>query len=277
MVTEKSREPIRSPLVNPNFTAKDNTALALYQCSPFGELLSSSGSMAAANPFRFSTKYQDDETGLLYYGYRYYSPATGKWLSRDPIGEGGGENLYAFIRNKGPNRVGWLGFCILGEITGIKCRPHVSHWLSDPYNDKKQDDLIELIDDVETFDKVISIIDRFSSKSIKDLVDLIVSDLLDANLSPPDTKELAKCLKNTLNEAHGNFWGWYLYTRIEYKTCESCWFGLSTTEKQDSTAWKKYIDTAANGIFDDRMDAYRATQKVCKSHLRQFKTRLGKE
>jgi RHS repeat-associated protein len=40
--------------------------------------------MAKLNPFRFSTKYDDDETDLLYYGYRYYNPSTGRWLSRDP-------------------------------------------------------------------------------------------------------------------------------------------------------------------------------------------------
>jgi RHS repeat-associated protein len=43
--------------------------------------------MAQANPFRFSTKYQDDETDLLYYGYRYYSASAGSWLSRDPAQE----------------------------------------------------------------------------------------------------------------------------------------------------------------------------------------------
>ncbi len=43
--------------------------------------------MAKANPFRFSTKYQDDETDLLYHGYRYYNASTGRWLSRDPKGE----------------------------------------------------------------------------------------------------------------------------------------------------------------------------------------------
>ena len=55
--------------------------------------------MAKANPFRFSTKFQDDETDLLYYGYRYYNPCTGRWLSRDPIGEKGGLNVFAFVRN----------------------------------------------------------------------------------------------------------------------------------------------------------------------------------
>jgi RHS repeat-associated protein len=41
--------------------------------------------MAKANPFRFSTKYQDDETDLIYYGYRYYNASMGRWLSTDPI------------------------------------------------------------------------------------------------------------------------------------------------------------------------------------------------
>jgi RHS repeat-associated protein len=55
--------------------------------------------VSGTNPFRFSTKYQDDETDLLYYGHRYLSVTRGGWLSRDPIEEEGGFNLYAFVDN----------------------------------------------------------------------------------------------------------------------------------------------------------------------------------
>jgi RHS repeat-associated protein len=75
------------------------TNCAAYEYGPFGEVLRATGPMAKANPFRFSTKYQDDETDLLYFGYRYYNASTGRWLSRDPDDENGGDNLYAFAGN----------------------------------------------------------------------------------------------------------------------------------------------------------------------------------
>jgi RHS repeat-associated protein len=77
----------------------DGSLSAEYEFSPFGEVIKASGSSATANPFRFSTKYTDAETGLLYYGNRYYSPSAGRWLSRDPIEEDGGVNLYGFVSN----------------------------------------------------------------------------------------------------------------------------------------------------------------------------------
>ncbi|MFN0138233.1 MAG: RHS repeat-associated core domain-containing protein [Phycisphaerae bacterium] len=71
----------------------------IYAYDAFGNITSQTGSYADANPFRFSTKYFDAETGLSYYGYRYYSARLGRWLSRDPIGEVGGINLYGFVGN----------------------------------------------------------------------------------------------------------------------------------------------------------------------------------
>ena len=59
--------------------------------------------------YRFSTKPRDVETGLYYYGYRYYDPVTGRWISRDPIQERGGVNLYGFVRNDGIDRWDILG------------------------------------------------------------------------------------------------------------------------------------------------------------------------
>ena len=71
---------------------------------PFGEPLATTGTVAAEMPFRFSTHYTDQETGLVYAKRRYYSPTTGRWLSRDPIEEQGGSNLYAYVSNRSVHR-----------------------------------------------------------------------------------------------------------------------------------------------------------------------------
>lgn len=55
--------------------------------------------------YRYSGKEQDDSTGLYYYGYRYYAPWLGRWLSPDPIGPEDGLNLYGFVGNNPVNRV----------------------------------------------------------------------------------------------------------------------------------------------------------------------------
>ena len=59
--------------------AADGTSVSNYAYGPFGELIQQTGIMARNNPIRFSTKYQDDESDLLYYGYRYYKPSL-RWL-----------------------------------------------------------------------------------------------------------------------------------------------------------------------------------------------------
>ncbi|MBI3418204.1 MAG: hypothetical protein HY043_23180 [Verrucomicrobia bacterium] len=90
------------------------TVSALYEYAPFGELIRMTGSQALANLFRFSTKYQDDETGFLYYGYRFYNPSTGRWPSRDPIHETGGMSLYQIVNNNTINRIDVLGLVLVG-------------------------------------------------------------------------------------------------------------------------------------------------------------------
>jgi RHS repeat-associated protein len=47
--------------------------------------------------------------GVMYYGYRYFDPVTGRWPSRDPIGEEGGINMYGFVGNNGVNKWDMLG------------------------------------------------------------------------------------------------------------------------------------------------------------------------
>jgi len=75
--------------------------VAHYEYDPYGGVVNhlSGYTYAEANPIRFSTKYHDAETGLGYWGYRYYSARLGRWLSRDPLEEQGGLNLYVYALN----------------------------------------------------------------------------------------------------------------------------------------------------------------------------------
>jgi RHS repeat-associated protein len=78
-----------------------------YNYDPFGYRLAKTG--ALNQPYQFSTKQYDSRTGLSYYGYRFYSSEIGRWMTRDPIGEAGGINLYEFVKNNPANWVDPMG------------------------------------------------------------------------------------------------------------------------------------------------------------------------
>ena len=73
--------------------------------------------------FRFSAKYTDAETGLLNYGRRYLQPPTGRWLSRDPIGESGGLNLNVLTRNDPVMRTDSLGLDVWSDLGAMVGSP----------------------------------------------------------------------------------------------------------------------------------------------------------
>ncbi len=95
------------------------TVDAVYEYDPFGRTLRANGPAAEGNPFRFSTKFTDEETGLVYYGFRYYSPVEGRWLGRDPLGESGGRNLYRFCLNGAVSNIDNAGLTVVSSSDGF--------------------------------------------------------------------------------------------------------------------------------------------------------------
>ncbi|GIX50486.1 MAG: hypothetical protein KatS3mg132_680 [Limisphaera sp.] len=103
-------------------SASTGTETARYEYGPFGEPLRLSGPAARTNPFRLSTKRTEEFTGLVPYEYRAYSPASGRWLSRDPSALGGNLTaftvperqlqLYAFCRGSPTVAVDRLGLAV---------------------------------------------------------------------------------------------------------------------------------------------------------------------
>src|SRR2546426_3218784 len=68
-----------------------------YTYDSFGKLTASTGSLV--NPFRYTARESDTETGLYYYRARYYDQNAGRFLSEDPVEFNGGGNLYRYVFN----------------------------------------------------------------------------------------------------------------------------------------------------------------------------------
>jgi len=108
------------------------TMVASYRYDPFGNTNSSSGTLASANVYRFSSKEIHVNSGMYYYGYRFYDPNLQRWINRDPLLERGfetarktlpkqilvlskpgeffeGPNLYAYLHNNPENGLDGLG------------------------------------------------------------------------------------------------------------------------------------------------------------------------
>jgi RHS repeat-associated protein len=84
-----------------SLTDATGSAVAAYTRDAFGSSLQTAGSIT--NPFRYTGREWDAETGLYYYRARYYDPQIGRFISEDPIGLNGGLDLYAYVGNSPTN------------------------------------------------------------------------------------------------------------------------------------------------------------------------------
>jgi RHS repeat-associated protein len=85
------------------------TLLAQYTYDPYGNVTSMNGPLASVNKYRFSSKEAHDNSGLYYYGFRFYSPSLQRWVNLDPIDELGGYNLFTFVSNMAINALDAFG------------------------------------------------------------------------------------------------------------------------------------------------------------------------
>jgi RHS repeat-associated protein len=67
-----------------------------YSYDVFGQ---PSAASSVANPYLFTGRRYDNETGLYYYRARYFDYYTGRFIQPDPIGYIGGLNLYTYVKN----------------------------------------------------------------------------------------------------------------------------------------------------------------------------------
>ncbi|MFQ5853152.1 MAG: RHS repeat-associated core domain-containing protein, partial [Candidatus Binatia bacterium] len=85
-----------------------------YTYDSFGRIVDETGTVI--DPYTYTAREFDPETGLFYYRARYYDPTIGRFLQEDPIGFVGGPNFYAYVRGNPHGFIDPLG---LQPIAGI--------------------------------------------------------------------------------------------------------------------------------------------------------------
>jgi len=78
-------------------TGTNGAVLARYDYDPYGQQVQLSGTISA--DFGYTGFYVHQPSGVLLAPYREYSAPLGRWISRDPLGEAGGINLYEYVKN----------------------------------------------------------------------------------------------------------------------------------------------------------------------------------
>ena len=89
------------------------TLIETYRYTAFGEELNES---SLGNPWRYASKRTDEESSLVYFGRRYYSPRLGRWITQDPLGYDAGPNLYAYVSNNPLTHIDAYGLFELPEF-----------------------------------------------------------------------------------------------------------------------------------------------------------------
>jgi RHS repeat-associated protein len=95
-----------------------------YSYDSFGKA-TSTGTLT--NPFQYTGREFDSETGIYEYRLRYYDPTDGRFLQEDPIRFRGGANFYAYVKNSPIGAVDPLGLakCIYSiSAHTIVCQPN---------------------------------------------------------------------------------------------------------------------------------------------------------
>ncbi|MFQ5850533.1 MAG: RHS repeat domain-containing protein, partial [Candidatus Binatia bacterium] len=80
-----------------DLTDSVGTVARSFTYDSFGQLIAQTGTLA--NPYTYTGRELDPETGLYYYRTRYYDPGAGRFLHEDPVGFIAGLNFYIYSEN----------------------------------------------------------------------------------------------------------------------------------------------------------------------------------
>ena len=117
-----------------NLTDASGNVLKGYTYKSFGEIYSETGSLV--QPFTFTGREYDPESGLYFYRARYYDPRAGRFLTKDPIGFASGDtNLYRYLGNDPLNLIDPFGLEMASLRAGKAVVEKAKGWLGVPYEE----------------------------------------------------------------------------------------------------------------------------------------------
>jgi RHS repeat-associated protein len=232
------------------------------------------GPAAAANPWRFSTKYHDTETSLVCYGYPYYSPKLARWVNRDPIGERGGSlGLARFVRN---NPCGKLD--LLGLFCGDCCPPapgrpnryneQIMGIVRTPYGGAPwaSDDLLDAVSNYTVLSDAIGFGQDLTEAALEGFTALITflatREITDNDVADfiPDYGTFTSEAKEAIREAMSDLRdmieanAYSIYLEVSYESCDPCAVGtilgpLTGYEMRSHTAYHKCVNASGLEVF----------------------------
>ena len=126
-------------------TNSTGAVVQVYSYDSFGKVYISSGSWILtpldtysgstySNSRLYTGRELDKETGMYYLRARYYNSDTGKFISRDPIGQNDQVNLYTYVANSPLKYVDRMGLSISGDFNRV-FRDFYDQWYTDIYKD----------------------------------------------------------------------------------------------------------------------------------------------
>jgi RHS repeat-associated protein len=92
-----------------SLSASSGTLANTYTYDSFGNLMNSTGTLK--NPFQYTGREFDAETGIYEYRARYFDSSIGRFFSEDPIGFKGGIDFYTYVMNRPTRLVDPTGTC----------------------------------------------------------------------------------------------------------------------------------------------------------------------
>jgi RHS repeat-associated protein len=110
-------------------TNSNGSVAQAYTYDSFGNI--TSGTPTITQPYTYTAREYDPETGLYFYRARYYDPKAGRFLTRDPIGFKGGINVYIYAGNNPINISDALGL-MGGKPDWSKARPNIPFYPPNP-------------------------------------------------------------------------------------------------------------------------------------------------